>query len=217
MQTIDELKYSQSVWGFQPRKAEIRRVCDVKGLLRNRNHLDVCKDRFRQRCQIVPLVRETHPDVVIIDLMMPVLSGAEATKQILAAHHDTKILILTSYGTSGELAEAIRNGAHGVLTKDAAAENILDAVHTIAAGGRIIPDGIEKNLQEVFAIAKLTARQLEILDMVSRGFSNQDIASRYNISLTGVKKHLQTIFAKLGVSSRAEAVGIAMQRQLLKF
>ena len=59
MQTIDELKYSQSVWGFQPRKAEIRRVCDVKGLLRNRNHLDVCKDRFRQRCQIVPLVRKT--------------------------------------------------------------------------------------------------------------------------------------------------------------
>ena len=57
MQTVDELKYSQSVWGFQPRKAEIRKVCDVKGLLRNRNHLDVGKDRFRQRCQIVPLVR----------------------------------------------------------------------------------------------------------------------------------------------------------------
>ena len=59
MQTVDELKYSQSVWGFQPRKAEIRRVCDVKGLLRNRNQLDVGKDRFRQRCQIVPLVRKT--------------------------------------------------------------------------------------------------------------------------------------------------------------
>ena len=59
MQTVDELKYSQSVWGFQPRKAEIRKVCDVKGLLRDRNHLDVCKDRFRQRCQIVPLVRKT--------------------------------------------------------------------------------------------------------------------------------------------------------------
>ena len=126
-------------------------------------------------------------------------------------------MILTSYGTSNELAEAIRNGAHGVLTKDAAAENILDAIHTVSAGGRIIPDGIEKNLQEMFATAKLTARQLEILDMVSRGFSNQDIASRYNISLTGVKKHLQTIFAKLGVSSRAEAVGIAMHHQLLKF
>lgn len=165
---------------------------------------------------VVKLVNETHPDVIVMDLMMPMLSGAEATKRILKMLPDTKILILTSYGTSGELAEAIRNGAHGVLTKDAAAESILDAVHTVAAGGRIIPDGIEKNLQEVFAIAKLTARQLEILDMVSRGFSNQDIASRYNISLTGVKKHLQTIFAKLGVSSRAEAVGIAMHRQLLK-
>ena len=59
MQTLDELKYSQSVWGFQPRKSEIRKVCDVKGLLRHRNHLDVCKDRFKQRCQIVPLVRKT--------------------------------------------------------------------------------------------------------------------------------------------------------------
>ena len=166
---------------------------------------------------VVKLVSETHPDVIVMDLMMPVLSGAEATKRILETRPDTKILILTSYGTSGELAEAIRNGAHGVLTKDAAAESILDAVHTVAAGGRIIPDGIEKNLQEVFAIAKLTARQLEILDMVSRGFSNQDIASRFGISLTGVKKHLQTIFSKLGVSSRAEAVGIAMHRQLLKF
>ena len=166
---------------------------------------------------VVKLVNEAHPDIIIMDLMMPVLSGAEATKQILEAHPDTKILILTSYGTSSELAEAIRNGAHGVLTKDTAAENILDAVHTVAAGGRIIPDGIEKNLQEVFATAKLTTRQLEILDMVSHGFSNQDIASRYNISLTGVKKHLQTIFTKLGVSSRAEAVGIAMHRQLLKF
>ena len=59
MQTLDELKYSQSVWGFQPRKSEIRKVCDVKGILRHRNHLDVCKDRFKQRCQIVPLVRQS--------------------------------------------------------------------------------------------------------------------------------------------------------------
>ncbi|MBO7687226.1 MAG: response regulator transcription factor, partial [Kiritimatiellae bacterium] len=86
----------------------------------------------------VKLVNETHPDVIIMDLMMPVLSGAEATKRILETRPDTKILILTSYGTSSELAEAIRNGAHGALTKDAAAESILDAVHTVAAGGRII-------------------------------------------------------------------------------
>ncbi len=59
MQTLDELKYSQSVWGFQPRKSEMRKVCDVKGLLRHRNHLDVCKDRFKQRSQIVPLVRQS--------------------------------------------------------------------------------------------------------------------------------------------------------------
>lgn len=163
------------------------------------------------------LVAETHPDVVIMDLMMPTLSGAEATKRILAEHPETRILILTSYGTSAECAYAIRHGALGVLTKDAAAESILDAVRTVAAGGRIIPDGIEKNLQEVFSSAKLTARQLEILDMVRRGFSNQDIARQFDISLTGVKKHLQTIFTKLGVSSRAEAVGIAMHRQLLKF
>ena len=98
----------------------------------------------------VKLVSETHPDVIIMDLMMPVLSGADATKRILEALPDTKVLILTSFGTSSELAEAIRNGAHGVLTKDAAAESILDAVHTVASGGRIMPDGIEKNLLEVF-------------------------------------------------------------------
>jgi len=165
----------------------------------------------------VRLVAEAHPDVVIMDLMMPVLSGAEATKRIIAEHPGTRILILTSYGISAECADAIRNGALGVITKDAAAENILEAVRTVAAGGRIVPDDIEKSLKDVVSSAKLTARQLEILDMVSRGFSNQDIASRFGISLTGVKKHLQTIFSKLGVSSRAEAVGIAMHRQLLKF
>ena len=165
----------------------------------------------------VRLVAETHPDVVIMDLMMPVLSGAEATKRIIAEHPKTRILILTSYGISAECGDAIRHGALGVITKDAATETILDAVRTVAAGGRIVPDDIEKSLQESVSSAKLTARQLEILDMVSRGFSNQDIASRFGISLTGVKKHLQTIFSKLGVSSRAEAVGIAMHRQLLKF
>ena len=165
----------------------------------------------------IRLVDEMHPDVVIMDLMMPVISGAEATKRIIEKHPDTRILILTSYGISAECADAIRHGALGVITKDTKTESILDAVRTVAVGGRIVPDDIEKNLQEVLLSAKLTARQLEILDMVSRGFSNQDIASRFGISLTGVKKHLQTIFAKLGVSSRAEAVGIAMHHQLLKF
>ena len=167
--------------------------------------------------EAVRLVTETAPDVIIMDLMMPILSGAEATKRIIAEHPQAHILILTSYGISAECADAIRYGALGVITKDAAAERILEAVRTVAAGGRIVPDDIERSLQEVLSSAKLTPRQLEILDMVSRGFSNQDIASRFDISLTGVKKHLQTIFAKLGVSSRAEAVGIAMHRQLLKF
>ena len=78
MQTVDELKYSQSVWGFQPRKTEIRKACDVKGLVRNRNHLDVCKDRFKQRCQIVPLVRKT--------LKCPVCG----TEILLASHGRTR-------------------------------------------------------------------------------------------------------------------------------
>ena len=165
----------------------------------------------------VRLVTETNPDVIIMDLMMPVLSGAEATKRIIAEHPQAHILILTSYGISAECADAIRYGALGVITKDTETESILEAVRTVAAGGRIVPDDIERSLQEVLSSSKLTPRQLEILDMVSRGFSNQDIASRFDISLTGVKKHLQTIFSKLGVSSRAEAVGIAMHRQLLKF
>ena len=84
MQTVDELKYSQSVWGFQPRKAEIRRVCDVKGLLRNRNHLDVSKDRFRQRCQIVPLVRKTLkcPDCGTEILLSGAASGSRRHSRI---------------------------------------------------------------------------------------------------------------------------------------
>lgn len=167
--------------------------------------------------EAVRLVAEADPDVVIMDLMMPALSGAEATKRILAEHPGKKILILTSYGSSGELADAMRSGASGALTKDAAVESILDAIRTVAAGGRVVPDGLMANMRENLASARLTTRQLEILDSVRRGLSNQDIARQLGITVTGVKKHMQAIFAKLGVSSRAEAVGVAMHRQLLKF
>ena len=113
--------------------------------------------------------------------------------------------------------DAMRSGASGALTKDAAVESILDAIRTVAAGGRVVPDSLMANMRENLASARLTTRQLEILDSVRRGLSNQDIARQLGITVTGVKKHMQAIFAKLGVSSRAEAVGVAMHRQLLKF
>ena len=164
----------------------------------------------------VALALKLAPDVVIMDIMMPVMSGAEATKRILADRPETKVICLTSFGSSADLARAILNGAVGAQEKESPVENLVDTIHTVLAGKTAIPDDIRRLVAEQQAMPDLTPRQEDILRGIVKGLSNQDIGRVLGISPESVKKHVSIVLDKLGVSTRSEAVGIALRKQLLK-
>ena len=162
----------------------------------------------------VQKVRELKPDVVIMDLMMPDMGGADATAEIMRESPDTKILLLTSYGTSAELSRAFASGATGAITKTLPKEELLAAIRDVAAGVRVVSPEISQTLQEDASTPSLTPRQLEILHSLTRGLTNDDIAREFGLSKAGVKFHLLTIFRKLNVANRTEAVGLASRKHL---
>ena len=164
----------------------------------------------------VRLATELRPDVVVMDLMMPRMDGAKATSAILKDHPATGILILTSFITSADLGSAIRAGARGAVSKTSSQDEIVAAIRKIAAGGKVIPRSMEKDIALSRLAPELTARQIEVLRLASRGFSNQDIASVLGISPNSVKDHMKLIFHRLGVSTRSEAVAIALRDGLLQ-
>jgi len=151
-----------------------------------------------------------------MDYMMPRMNGATATAEILAACPDTHILILTSYGTAAGIAQALRAGAAGALIKSGDNEELITAIKTIASGETYVPSEIKRTLDENPQTEELTSRQLTILELVVRGFANQDIAKHLGIREDSVKKHTYAIYAKIGASNRTEAVAIALRKHLLK-
>ena len=166
--------------------------------------------------EAVELAGSLAPDVVIMDLMMPEMSGGEATKAIHEAHPGIKIVILTTYGTSAELATAVTNGAVGVLLKDKVEMDLLNTIRFVVEGNQVIPTRLLAQIEEDKAMGKLTDRQMEILASVAQGQSNADIALQFGLSEITVKKHLSAIFERLGVANRSEAVALAFRKQMLK-
>lgn len=166
--------------------------------------------------QAVELADALEPDVVIMDLAMPEMPGSEATRLIHMAHPAAKIVILTTFGTSAELAMAVENGAVGVLLKDAVDTELVGVIRSVASGNQVIPTRLLRQIRQDQALKRLSARKLEILAEVAQGRSNPDIARMMGLSEITVKKHLSEIFGILGVANRAEAVAIALRRRMLK-
>jgi len=160
--------------------------------------------------------QELYPDVILMDLMMPNMNGADATAAIKQALPETHILLLTSYGTSSELSRAFRNGATGAITKSLPKEELLAAIRNVATGLRVASSEIEQTLKEEADMPSLSPRQLEILHSLTRGLTNDDIAREFGLSKAGVKFHLLTIFRKLNVANRTEAVGLASRKHLFQ-
>ena len=166
--------------------------------------------------QAVELAHALKPDIIIMDLMMPELSGATATRLIHDAYPEIKILVLTSFATSKEMSEAISGGASGALMKDTAANDLISAIRVVLEGKRLIPDKLLRQAEEDNAVPQLSERHLEILSSVAQGQSNSDIAKQLGLSEITIKKQLSTIFERLGVMNRAEAVALALRKQMLK-
>ena len=165
--------------------------------------------------EAVRLARELKPDVVIMDLQMPVMNGATASEKILAENAEATILILTTFGTTADAARALDAGALGAISKDSSKDRMLAAIRATAEGNSVIDDDIRAAAETYRSAPRLSARQIEILDYASRGLENAEIARLLGISADGVKKHLKQIFAALGVSSRAEASSLALRLELI--
>lgn len=166
--------------------------------------------------EAVEAARKLNPDVIVMDLMMPEMDGVEATRRIKAERPDSRILILTTFGTSADVARAMAAGASGAMMKDAETDDQLAAIRAVAAGGKAFSPGIEKTLNELPPPPDLTDRQMLILESVTRGLTNRDIATMLGISTDAVKQHLAAIFTKIGAANRSEAVSIALRKHLLK-
>ena len=166
--------------------------------------------------QAVRLAGELKPDIVIMDLMMPKLNGADATASILAAAPGIGVVVLSSFTNSFDMARAIDNGARGAQAKEAPTEDLVAAIRTVAGGGTALAPDIVKFVKGNPPPPPLTEKQTAILQSVTRGLSNRDIALEFGLSPISVKKHLSVIFAKLGAATRAEAVAIALEKYLLK-
>ena len=166
--------------------------------------------------EAVRIADKIKPDLVLMDLMMPGMDGVEATKRIRKNDPSAKILVLTTFGTSADVARTVAAGAAGAIMKDASNNELLDAMRAVATGGSAFSPEIARHVNEEPDPPQLTPRQVEVLHSVSRGLSNHDIAKQFGITEDGVKHHMKAILAKLGAANRSEAASIAFRRHLLK-
>jgi two-component system, NarL family, response regulator LiaR len=170
--------------------------------------------------EAVRLCGEIHPDVVLMDLVMPGMSGVEATRRVLAACPSTKVVALTSFTEEDLVGDTLRAGAIGYLMKNVSADQLAAAVRAAAAGrSTLAPEATDALVRSVAATSQnvdaLTPREQEVLRLMADGLTNADIADRLVIGVATVKTHVSSIMSKLGVSTRTEATSTAIRRGLV--
>ncbi|HEY1705154.1 MAG TPA: response regulator transcription factor [Trebonia sp.] len=178
--------------------------------------------------EAVALARKTSPDVVLMDIRMPVMDGIAATRLIAADEGPSRVLILTTFDLDEYVFAALHAGASGFMLKDRPPEELLSAVRVIAAGEALLAPNVTRRLIEHFvrqpdpasappaALEELTRREREVLALIAAGLSNTEIAGRLVMSVPTAKTHVSRILAKLGARDRAQLVVIAYQTGLVR-
>jgi DNA-binding NarL/FixJ family response regulator len=178
--------------------------------------------------EAVALARRTSPDVVLMDIRMPVMDGIAATRQIADGAGSSRVLVLTTFDLDEYVFAALRAGASGFMLKDRPPEELLAAVRVVAAGDALLAPNVTRRLIAHFIrqpdplhvppqeLAALTAREREVLALIAAGLSNTEIAGRLIMSVPTAKTHVSRILAKLGARDRAQLVVIAYQSGLVK-
>jgi two-component system NarL family response regulator len=165
--------------------------------------------------QAVELYRKHRPDVVLMDLRMPVMGGVEAITAIRREFPSARVIVLTTYDGDEDIYRSLQAGAQGYLLKDMFFDELEDAIRTVHAGGRRIPGVVAERLAGRVGGSELTGRELEVLEQIVRGRSNKEIAAALSISEATVKSHVNNILSKLGVDDRTQAATTALQRGIV--
>ncbi|CAN5258414.1 response regulator transcription factor [soil metagenome] len=176
--------------------------------------------------EAVTLARALAPDLIVMDIRMPQLDGIEATRRIIGASTTARVLILTTFDLDEHLYNAMSAGASGFLLKDAPPEQFVTAIRMVAAGEALVAPAITRRLIERFVqrprsgdssrIAGLTERERDVLRLVARGLSNQELATQLYLAEATIKTHITRIYTKLGVRDRAQAVVVAYEEGLVQ-
>ncbi len=159
--------------------------------------------------------REYLPQVVIMDVRLPGMSGAQTTAGILKEFSDAKILMLSTHSGEEEIYRALQAGARGYVLKSAVREQLLLAIRDVHAGKRHVDPVVAQSLAERMSHAALTARELEVLQMVVKGLTNKEIGALLHVAEVTVKQHVSHLFQKLNVDDRTQAATVALQRGIV--
>jgi DNA-binding NarL/FixJ family response regulator len=168
--------------------------------------------------EAIELFAKLQPDVVLMDLQMPVMDGPEATRRIRELSPAARILVLTTYATDEFIFKALRAGAQGYLLKDASVDELMGAIRSVYAGQTLLAPAVAARLVVGVSAGgpdSLTARELEVLKLIGQGRSNGEIAASLSIAPRTAKVHVQNILSKLGATNRTEAVSIAVKQNLI--
>jgi len=177
--------------------------------------------------EAIALAERRRPDVILMDIRMPVLDGVEATRRLVADGSPARILVLTTFDLDEYVHAAIRAGASGFLLKDVTPAKLLEAIRIVASGEALLAPSVTRRLLDRFAatlpagdqssevLAQLTSRETEVLRLVAGGMSNAEIASELVVSEATVKTHISSLLRKLGLRDRVQAVILAYETGLV--
>ena len=190
-------------------------LAGIKALLTRKYGMEVVATSDNP-AETVEIVRQHRPDVLLLDIRMPGISGLEVLDTVLAAEPDTQVAMLTTSELEEDVYRAMTHGARGFIRKDARGAELIDGVRTVAAGEKYLPESL-KAVFEMRADQKaLSPRELDVLRLASKGYRNNEIARLAGISVNTLKYHLKNAFDKLGVTSRTEAVTEAIHRGIIE-
>lgn len=198
----------------------------LRALLTEEPDIEVVAEAENGRAAVEAVLGH-RPDVVLMDIRMPVLDGLEATRRLVFAGSSTRVLVLTTFDLDEYVFEALRSGASGLLLKDATADDLVRAVRTLAAGEALLDPSVTRRVIDAFARIPaagpasvlrdlLTEREIEVLKMLAGGLSNAEIGSQLHISPATAKTHISSILAKLQLRDRVQAVVYAYENGLMR-
>jgi two-component system NarL family response regulator len=165
--------------------------------------------------QAVELYRKHMPDVALLDMRMPIMSGVEAATAIRSEFPNARMIALTTYGGDEDIRRALAAGVQAYLTKDVLHDELLKAIHAVHAGQKYLPAGVAAALAAQMPRPDLSAREVQVLELIVRGLANKQIAYSLNIAEHTVKNHVKNILSKLGVQDRTQAATAAIQRGIV--